>query len=173
MKKFERFRDRLTLKQVKYISGITSCSISGVYASICLISHFKENGFDFLVLSMALVMFMIISFLLYSFISRILDVDNKESIAREENAKVYVLSNYKLSKDSYTELKYCFDEALNGASDEETLMMILTDASYSFFAKLTENDEVNLIVKNATGSIVSDEIIYNFGYIKAYFEPLN
>ena len=173
MKKFREFRDKLTLKQATAISLILPALVCLILACIFVKPYFAIEGVSSPSICIVLMMSMVTYGALALFAIWILDVNGKELQRDWHAAKAYVIPSYKLSKDNYVELKYLFDKALENASDDEHLTILLTNANYTFFAKLTENEEINLLTKDVDGNVISDEIIGNFSYLKAYFEPLN
>ena len=174
MKKIRELMDKLTLKQANTISIIVSLLVTILLLGIFAGRFFNVTG-EIVILNIAL--FLLVSVFLYCvlfmMVSAIMKLPYKEACIREKEAKAYVMDNYNLSHEEYTELKYCLEEALMGAYEPEMISVIWEKATYKFYAKLTENEDVDLMVKDANGNIIHNEIIDNFQYLKSYFEPLN
>ena len=174
MKKIRELMDKLTLKQANTISIIISLLVTILLLGIFAGRFFKVAGeVDILIIVPFLLAPVFLCCVLYMMVSVIMKVPYKEACIREKEAKEYVMANYNLSYEEYTELKYCLEEALMGAYEPEMISVIWAKVAYKFYAKLTENEDVDLIAKDSNGNIIHNEVIGNFQYLKSYFEPLN
>ena len=163
-KKFREFKDKLTCKQAWGISIIIALFIGLIYALI-FASTFAAL---FLLFSSILVCTIALTPMVFIF-----DLGYKDKVQQWEMNKTEAILAYNLSKDTYVKLKFLPDETIINTHCIKMLTTLLTNSNYSFWAKLTEEDNVKLIVKDVNDNILYDEIISNFRYLNAYFKPLN
>jgi len=82
----------------------------------------------------------------------------------KEKEEVSVL----LSKDKYTELSFFLDV---GSYEAKILSDILKAEGCKFYAKLIEDDNINLVVIDKNNNKIHDSIIPTYFYFKTHFKP--
>jgi len=92
-------------------------------------------------------------------------ISDPKSDLKEKN-KVFSF----LNKDMFTELYFTPRDDTGGREYEMFLTIIQTDG-YRFFAKLNENDDIILIVKNQEDNEIYRCEMSNYSYFNARFKP--
>ena len=95
-----------------------------------------------------------------------------------ETAKKEVLSEYNLTKEAYTEVKFIFEELLSDVDEDLTdvLIPLLNNSNYRYFAKLIDvekNEAIELLAKDMYDNNILTLTISNFLYFQTNFEKLN
>ena len=174
IKKFCEFRDKLTLKQATVITIIIPLLFSALIASIFARFFFGIFGFvDFTTIMTFFMIFLLIFGVLNLLVAYIFKIGYKRECVHNEKAKSYVMANYNLSDKEYTKLNYRLYEALDGAQDTQLIIILWEKANCTFWAKLIDKDEVELIIKDSSNNVIYTGSICNFKYLKDYFMPLN
>ena len=174
IKKFCEFRDKLTLKQATVITIIIPLLFSALISCVFARRFFGIFGF---VDSITIMTFLMITLFIFGvlnlLVAYILKIGYKRECVHNEKAKSYVMANYNLSYEEYTKLNYRLYEALDGAQDTQLIIILWEKANCTFWAKLIDKDEVELIIKDAGNNVIYSGSLCNFQYLKDYFTPLN
>lgn len=84
----------------------------------------------------------------------------------EKAAKEEIIEKYNLTKTEYTKVHYTFP-ATKGLLPS----LLIVHAEYYFYAKLNENEELHLLVKNKTQDIIYNSTV-RFQYFNSHFRKL-
>ena len=162
MKKFSEFIDKLTLKQAQKYSLLSAIVFTLLcFITITLILHSLMDPIIIL-LTLALALLVGVAFW-YLSCTLLFDVDLKK-------AKQRVITKYSLTKDSYTELNYIQEDFEHTSSNPKMLAKIVDNYNCKFYAKLTNDEKIELIVKDKDENIIYTEILHNFIYFENHFE---
>lgn len=86
----------------------------------------------------------------------------------EKKSKETAIKDFNLTKDKYTEVHY----DCTTATKSTLSFLLIAHAEYYFYAKLTENEELNLLVENSKQDVIYDSTI-RFIYFNAHFKKNN
>jgi hypothetical protein len=87
-----------------------------------------------------------------------------------KKAKQRVITKYSLTKDSYTELNYIQEDFEHPSSNPKMLAKIADHYNCKFYAKLTNDEKIELTGKDKDENIIYTETLHNFIYFENHFE---
>lgn len=152
---------KLTSKQATRISCLITL-ILDILALIRAIS-LKPSGDDVVYLIVLLLLgSLYVFFMLCIFIFKVPD-----RISEERFKKMELKNSHILSSTTFTQVYFC-PEDTGGTID--IMMTILRNEKCNFYAKLTENNSINLIVKDKHNEEIFNEIIDNHLYFANNFK---
>ena len=162
----KRIEKKLTSKQANGISLLVSAICTILLAIMCVTSYSDWDAMQCLVLVLCCIMLpILIYFLCYEIILK-----GDQIKLAEENTELHKSTKEFLCKEEFTEVS--FDPKKdNGESEREMLLTIIKTIECRFFAKLNENDDIILIVKNQEDNDIYRCEISNYSYFNARFKP--
>lgn len=172
MKKFSEFRDKLTSAQAKNYSVITSLILTLPVTILLIIHIWPRFQTDAIPMSIIITAFLFATFYLFFdyFIFKSHDKYWKE---KHISTKQRVITEYELTKETYTKVKYDYRQMLKNTSDRDMLNKLLIHSAYTFYVKLTDEEKIELIVKDKDENLIYTYIYTNFIYLETYFEKID
>ena len=167
MKKFLKFRDALTIKQARKLSVI--CSLISV---LVISTLFTLIVFGIHLTSLIpFTLFFICSFpFIIDIFYIVFDGPYKEKTAEGKAADQVIISKFNLTTTDYTEVRYKYEKAIKETVEAKLFMTILTNSACRFLVKLTEDEKIDVVVKDKDKNIIYIEILDDFDYFKNHFE---
>lgn len=147
----------LTPNKIKRISAIIATILYFIF--ITLVINLTPNNNHIFVMLASLFMFGCFALFIYYLLLHFAGLSDYK-----EKEEVSVL----LSKDKYTELSFFLDV---GSYEAKILSDILKAEGCKFYAKLIEDDNINLVVIDKNNNKIHDSIIPTYFYFKAHFKP--
>lgn len=172
--------DNLSHVQALILAFLTSLILTTIFA-------FSQVNFDISnimnlnepqLLIIVAIIFAVMTYLLLV-IGYILPRKDVEQFEKEfEAAKEDVLSNYHLTKETYTEVKLNFEKFLNNVDEDtnEVILTILNNSNCRFYAKLIDSEEtdaIEVVGKDINNNTIYSTTIYNFIFFKNFFEKID
>lgn len=148
----------LTPKKIKRITAIVTTILYLAY--VALGAYLCPNSINLIFFMLvALVLFIMFALFMYNVLLRINGLhDHKE----KEIADTF------LSKDKFTLLSFFLN---CGETEAKMLSAILHAEGCKFYAKLTEDDNILLIIKDKNDDEIYNTIISNYLYFTNHFKP--
>lgn len=163
MNKFSEFKSNLTSSQ-KDIGATAFSTLSTSIVDYLLIFFFQDNlTKSHSLITLCMLTMVLSNFLFYSIFYCLFTLSEKE-------AKKLVFSKFGLTETEYTEVKYDSIEATKNTSRINFLLIAHT--KHYFYAKLNENGEIALLIKNSKQDIIYDSTV-SFSYFYRNFETLD
>lgn len=161
----ERKKWKLTSKQATCISGLITLIIA-ISISIRSIPLFKSSEDDltfyFYIGLMILIGCIVVFLLLYGYIFKVPD-----RISEEKLKKMELKNSHILSSTSFTQV-YFYPKDTGGTID--IMMTIIKNEGCTFYAQLTENNYIHLIVIDKHDEEVFNDKIENHLYFTSNFK---
>lgn len=179
MKKFKTFLSNLTHAQGLILAFLISLIFNAIFWIV--------NGGIYLVfptILLALIPFLLLTIILYLIIGVgfISPREDEEKFNKEfTTAKKEVLAEYNLTSESYTEVKFVFENLLSDLDENLTdvILPLLNNSNFRFFAKLIDDEDgyidnaIEVIIKDINDNLIHTITISNFIYFQNNFEKLN
>lgn len=167
MKKFSEFRNALTIKQARKLSVIYSL-ISALAISIL----FTLIVFGIHLTSLIpFAIFLIGSFpMICGIFYIVFDGPYKEKKAEWKAAEQVIISKFNLNITDYAEVRYKYEKGIKETLEAELFMTILTNSACRFLVKLTEDEQIEVVVKDKDENIIYTETLDDFDYFENHFE---
>lgn len=162
MKKFSEFRNALSAKQALKLSFICSFILSLAISSLITLLAYGfhlTSLIPFVICLLGLfAMFCPIFYLLF-------DLHAKE---KTEQCKT-INQEFNLTTTDYTEVRYNYEKALEKIDEAELLTAILTHSACRFFSKLTEDEQIEVVIKDKDENIIYTQTLHDFEYFENHF----
>lgn len=147
----------LTPSKIKRITAIITTILYLAYIALG-INLTPNSNYHIIFMLAALGLFSVFALFLYYTLLR---------IAGLHDYKQKEKTNTFLSKDKFTELSFFLN---CGESEAKILSAIIHAGGYKFYAKLTEDDNILLIVKDKNNDEIYNTIISNYLYFTNHFK---
>ena len=172
MKKFWSYIKNLSEVQTKKLSIIISSIISISFLGILLWVN-RGTEIDIFVYFLSVVLTILIWVVLYELSYTLFGGYSKKYVKHITETKQKIILDYGLSKESYIEVIPNYDFFLRDSRYSKFLIAIFKNSNYKYYTKLTENEEIELIVKDKNQNIIYTDNLTNFFYFEAQFNKLS
>lgn len=147
----------LTPSKIKRITAIVTAILYLAYVSLG-INLTPNSNYHIIFILAALALFSVFALFIYYTLLR---------VAGLHDYKQKEQSNTFLSKDKFTQLSFFLN---CGETDSKMLSAILHAEGCKFYAKLTEDDNILLVVKDKNEDEIYNTIISNYLYFTTHFK---
>lgn len=169
VKKFSEFKKNLTSSQAACYTILTSLIIALPITVFCLILFWPS--YELLSIPLSLIAtafpFGAIYLVLDNFVFKAHDKYWQEKHA---TAKRRVINNYGLTKGLYIKVNYNYEKMIEEVSDRKMLTELWPLNNCTFYARLTDNEKIELIAKDVNQKVVYLNTFDNFIYFETYFK---